>query len=79
MNKALQKWAERKKKTLKKWAKEYHKLCVKEGIEKGPIVTISFDENYVASICALIEVEGESESVFVFRTEASFKHNGKWS
>lgn len=78
MNKALQKWAERKQKTLKKWSKEYHKLCVKEGIKEEPIVSMSFDGDYVSNIHSMItNKEGEDE--FVLNVKASFFRYGKWS
>ena len=76
MNKTLQKWAEKKQKTLKKWAKEYHKLCVKESIKEEPIVSMSFDGEYIGSIHAMVENEGDS--TFIFNIKSLFLRKGKW-
>lgn len=52
MNRRLQKWAERKRKTLIKWAEEYDKLLAEEGIKGGHIVSLALDRNYVSEINA---------------------------
>ena len=36
MNKALQKWANSKLKTIKMWSKEYDELCKAEEIKENP-------------------------------------------
>lgn len=78
MNKALQKWAEKKKKILKKWSKEYHKLCVKEGIKEEPIVSIAFDGNYVGSMHTTVKTQ-DGKTEYLIDTKTSFLRNGKWS
>ena len=78
MNKALQKWAERKMKTLKRWAKEYDELCKAEGIKKNAIVSCALDRDYVRGMSSCVETrEGETE--FLIDTKTSFFRQGKWS
>ena len=78
MNKTLQKWAEKKVKTLKKWSKEYDELCKAEGIKDNHILSFALDRDYVASIYTKVEGE-EGISEYLVDTEASFFRNGKWS
>jgi hypothetical protein len=74
----LQKWAEKKVKTLKKWSKEYDELCKAEGIKGNYMVSFALDRDYVASIHTMIEnKEGMNE--YLLDTKASFFRNGKWS
>lgn len=78
MNKTLQKWAEKKVRTLKKWSEEYDELCKAEGIKKNIIVSFAFDRDYVRGISAMVETkEGKRETLI--DTESSFFRNGKWS
>ena len=77
MNKTLQKWAERKQKTLKKWSKEYDKLCKAEGIKENPLVSCTFDRDYVASVHSILK--NEEGDIYILETKASFFRNGKWS
>ena len=72
LNKKLQVWAEKKQRTLKKWAEEYGKLCKKEGIYPE-IVSIAFNSEYVAGIFTM-----DDENNYIIKTEAEFKNNGKW-
>ena len=78
MNKTLQKWAERKQKTLKKWSKEYDELCRAEGINKNIILSCALDRDYVRGMCAVREVEGDEPEILI-NVESSFFRNGKWS
>lgn len=77
MNKALQKWADSKLKTLKVWAEEYEELCKAEGIKENPLVSFALDRDYIASVKAIVEgKKGMPE--FLFLTEALFLKKGEW-
>lgn len=78
MNKALQKWANSKIKTLKRWVKEYDELCKEEGIKENPLVSFTLDRDYIASINA-ISRKNDDEAEFIFNTDALFLKNGEWS
>lgn len=77
MNKALQKWANSKLKTLKMWSKEYDELCKAEGIEENPLVSFTLDRDYIASVKAIVEDE-KGIHEFLFNTEALFLKKGEW-
>ena len=77
MNKALQKWAEKKVKILEKWAKEYDKLCKAEGIRQNNMICFAFDRDYVSSIHSTVKNEEENTECLI-DTKASFFRNGKW-
>ena len=77
MNKALQKWADSKLKTLKMWSKEYDELCKAEGIKENPLVSFALDREYIASIKATVEDE-KGMPELLFYTEALFLKKGEW-
>lgn len=77
MNKTLQKWANSKLKTLKRWSEEYDKICRTEGIKKNIIVSFALDRDYVRSISAIIETK-EDKLETLIDTKSLFLRNGKW-
>lgn len=77
MNKALQKWANSKLKTLKMWSKEYDELCKAEGIKENPLVSFALDRDYIASVKAMVEDE-KGMPELLFNTEALFLKKGEW-
>ena len=77
MNKALQKWAEKKVATLKMWSKEYDELCKAEGIKENPLVSFALDRDYIASVKTIVEDEKGMQE-FLVKTEALFLKKGEW-
>ena len=77
MNKALQKWANSKLKTLKMWSKEYDELCKAEKIKENPLVSFALDRDYIASFRAMVDDE-KGMTELLFNTEALFLKNGEW-
>ena len=78
MNTKLQKWAEKKMKTLIKWSKEYDRLCKEEGIKNNFMVSTSFDRNYVSGMRSVQDVEAEkSEDIYLFDTKYWFNEHEK--
>lgn len=75
MNKALQKWAEKKVETLKRWTKEYDELCKAEGIEENPLISFALDREYISSFYAVSREDGEGIAELLFRTESLFLRN----
>ena len=72
MNKALQKWAEKKVETLKRWSKEYDELCKAEGIKENPLVSFALDRDYISSFYAISGKDVEEMTELLFRTESLF-------
>lgn len=77
MNKALQKWANNKVKTLKRWSEEYDKICRAEGIKGNHIVSFALDRDYIRSISAMAKTK-EDELEIIIDTKSLFLRNGKW-
>lgn len=77
MNKALQKWANRKVETLKRWSKEYDELCKAEGIKENTIITIALDRDYIRSMYASELKDGKME--VLIESKGYFFNNRKKS
>lgn len=75
MNEKLQKWAEEKAETMKKWSEEYDSICKEEGIEGNNIISLAFDRDYVASIYAHTD---DTNREYLFNTEAVFNTAEGW-
>lgn len=75
MNKKLQKWAERKRKTLIKWAEEYDKILTEEDIKGEHIISIALDRKYVGEIHAYYSdnVNLDESNEYLIRTKCWFK------
>lgn len=68
MNTKLQKWTEKKQKTLIKWSKEYDRLCKEEGIKENNIINMAFSRASVSGIFAFDKSKAEKE--YLINTEA---------
>lgn len=77
MNSRLQKWAERKRKTLIKWSEEYDKILKEEGIKEEHIVSMTIDRNYVAEIHAFKAANDNlaKSNEYLIRTKCWFKED----